>query len=154
MHSLYTRMLLLVLLGTIPAGMAAAVELTLPMQQASTGNYYIHAILNDHVETELLVDTGSGYVSLTGKTFSRLKQDAHTRFQRHITGVMANGRAVSVPIYRIRELRLTEECTLRDIEVAVLRGASRDILGLNALKQLQPITLRMDPPQLISNSCQ
>jgi hypothetical protein len=32
-----------------------------------------------------------------------------------------------------------------------MRNAKRDILGLSALRQLQPLTLQMDPPLLTAN---
>lgn len=125
---------------------------SLPMQQAKSGNFYVHATLSDEVESDFLLDTGSGYVSLSAKTFKRLK-GATKVFQRNITGVMANGKAVSVPVYRITELSLTEGCVLRDIEVAVFPNADRDILGLNALRRLQPFTMQMDPPMLKGAQC-
>ncbi|PCH61495.1 MAG: hypothetical protein COC05_00780 [Gammaproteobacteria bacterium] len=143
--------LLGMLLGT--QATAQALELSLPMQQASSGNFYIHATLNDRVESDFLLDTGSGYVSLSAKTFNKLKTDSATVFQRNITGIMANGKALSVPVYQIAELRLTPNCVLRDIEVAVFPHADRDILGLNALKRLQPFTMQMDPPMLTGSQC-
>jgi predicted aspartyl protease len=61
---------------------------------------------------------------------------------------MADGKRQRVPVYRIAELQLGEACMLHEVEVAVLRGASRDILGLSALRRLQPLTLQLDPPVL------
>lgn len=151
MH-LHRAIHLFFLLGLLPAGPGLGAH-ELPMQQAESGNFYLHATLNDGVETDLLLDTGSGYVTLSRNTFARLKNDAGTVFQRHITGVMANGRALSVPIYRIRELSLAEDCVLKDIEVAVLPNATRDILGLNALRQMQPFTLQLEPPVLSGSHC-
>lgn len=118
----------------------------IPLEAVKAGTFYVKASLDGFVDTDLLLDTGSGYVSLSKKTFDRIRNDETTVFQRNITGVMANGSAVSVPVYRIGELRLSSQCVLHDIEVAVFRNTSRDILGLNALMQLQPFTLQLDPP--------
>lgn len=118
----------------------------IPLEVAQAGTFYVKASLDGMVDTQLLLDTGSGYVSLSKATFNQIKNDSTTVFQRNITGVMANGHSMSVPVYLIGELKLSSQCILHDIEVAVFQNASRDILGLNALKQMQPITLQLDPP--------
>lgn len=130
---------------------AMAESVNIPLETAATGTFYVKAGLNAVVETELLLDTGSGYVSLSSKTFDRLTAGTHPEPERTITGLLADGKAVAVPIYRIAELKLGNDCVLRDVEVAVFRNGARDILGLNALKQLQPFTLQLDPPQLSAN---
>src|SRR5690606_10921861 len=104
----------LCLLGFLPLASPLGAH-ELPMRQAESGNFYLHAILNEEVETDLLLDTGSGYVTLSRRTFAQVKDDTGTVFQRDITGMMANGRALKVPVYRIRELSLSEDCVLRDI---------------------------------------
>ena len=139
----------IVLFSSAPARADTA---EIPMHEVRSGAFYIKGNLGGLVDTDLLLDTGSGYVSLSQQTFDLIRDDATTVFQRHITGIMANGRKESVPIYRIGELRLTSECILRNIEVAVFRSTSRDILGLNALMQIQPITLQLDPP-LMTATC-
>lgn len=123
----------------------------IPMQLMASGAFYVKASLDTHVHTEMLLDTGSGYVSLSDETFGKIRNEAGTVFQRFITGVMADGKAARVPVYLISELKLSEECVLHDVEVAVMRNAKRDILGLSALRQLQPLTLQMDPPLLTAN---
>lgn len=116
------------------------------MQLMASGAFYVKASLDSRVNTDMLLDTGSGYVSLSDETFGKIKDEPGTVFQRYITGMMADGKASRVPVYLISELKLSEHCVLRDIEVAVLRNATRDILGLSALRQLQPLTLQLDPP--------
>jgi predicted aspartyl protease len=123
----------------------------IPMQLMASGAFYVNASLDSRVNTEMLLDTGSGYVSLSDETFGKIKNEPGTVFQRFITGVMADGRAARVPVYLISELKLSEQCVLHDVEVAVMRNAKRDILGLSALRQLQPLTLQMDPPLLTAN---
>jgi predicted aspartyl protease len=137
------------LLATTP--ILAAQRNDIPMELVSSGAFYVKASLDSAVNTDMLLDTGSGYVSLSTATFGKIKDEPGTVFQRFITGVMADGKASRVPVYLISELRLTEQCVLHDVEVAVLRNSKRDILGLSALRQLQPLTLQMDPPVLTAN---
>lgn len=137
-------LVLLFTFGAVSASQAAPIDI--PLEAVQAGTYYIQASLDGMVDTRLLLDTGSGYVSLSKATFDRIRNDSTTVFQRNITGVMANGHSMSVPVYLIGELKLSSHCILRGIEVAVFQNASRDILGINALKQMQPITLQLDPP--------
>lgn len=130
---------------------ARAEPVAIALEAAASGTFYVNASLNAAIETELLLDTGSGYVSLSRRTFERVTAGTHPQPERTITGILADGNTVSVPIYRITELKLGSDCVLHDVEVAVFRNAARDILGLNALKQMQPFTLQLDPPQLSAN---
>lgn len=134
-------------------GMVFADALKLSILQADSGNFYVAASLSEGVQTPMLLDTGSGYVGLSRKTFRTIKDLPGTYFDRTITGIMANGRTQKVPIYRIEALTLSEDCVFRDIEVAVFPNADRDILGLNALKRMQSFTLQMDPPALVASGC-
>lgn len=139
---------LLLLLALVHSTAVKAEMAHIPLEAVQAGTFYVKANLDGVVDTDLLLDTGSGYVSLSKRTFDRIKDDVSTVFQRHITGVMANGSSVSVPVYRIGVLSLSSDCVLHDIEVAVFSNTSRDILGLNALKQIQPFTLQLDPPSM------
>jgi predicted aspartyl protease len=141
---LLSLMAALALAPLVQAGTPQAI----PLDAVQAGTFYLKARLDQSVHTDMLLDTGSGYVSLSSATFARVKDDPSTVFLRHITGVMANGRSMRVPVYSIAELQLSEQCVLRDVEVAVMKGASRDILGLSALRQMQPLTLQMEPPVL------
>jgi len=127
--------------------------IALDMHQAASGNFYVHATMAGAVETDLLLDTGSGYVSLSKATFDRISATSSPRFSRHIFGTMANGKVQKVPMYYLDELALSPECVLRNIEVAVFPRADRDILGLNALARLQPFTLELAPARLTSSHC-
>ena len=127
--------------------------ITLDMHQAESGNFYIHASLGEGIETDLLLDTGSGYVSVGKSTFDLIKESGNPRFSRHIYGRMASGKIEKVALYFVDELKLTGECILRDIEVAHFPKADKDILGLNALSRLQPFTMQLAPAKLTSANC-
>lgn len=133
------------------AAAAERFDYSVPMQQQKSGNYYVQGTLSDGVETEFLVDTGSGYVSLSRRTFSRIERQAE--YLRDIAGAMANGSVLKVRIYRVATLTLGD-CVLSDVEVAVLPGASRDILGLSALRRVEPFAMQLTPPRLIVSDCQ
>jgi clan AA aspartic protease (TIGR02281 family) len=139
------------LLWSIAAMPAAAGSVDIPLEAAATGTFYVKAGINAEVQTDLLLDTGSGYVSLSSRTFDRISAGTRPALERTITGILADGKSVSVPVYRIAELDLGAGCVLHNVEVAVFKNAARDILGLNALKQMQPFTLQLDPPQLSAN---
>lgn len=141
----------LALLAWLPT--ASADPVALDMARAESGNFYLHAGLGGAIETDMLLDTGAGYVSLSRDTFRRIQAESEPRFSRHIYGAMANGKVEKIPLYVIAELRLADNCVLRDIEVAVLAGADRDILGLNALTRLEPLTLQLSSNRLTSSGC-
>jgi len=58
-----------------------------------------------------------------------------------------------VPVYVIRSLTIGENCRLRNVEAAVFPGATRQILGLSALKKAAPFTFSFDPPHLTLSNC-
>jgi predicted aspartyl protease len=119
----------------------------LPLARSEAGTYYLQGTLDGKVNTDFLLDTGSGYVNLTEKTFGQIRNATTTEFRRHIRAAMANGKVVAVPVYSVKQLVLGS-CILEDIEVTVLPSASRDILGLNAIAIMQPLTIQLDPPAL------
>jgi predicted aspartyl protease len=126
---------------------------TAEMHRVESGNYYVQGIFGTGVETDLLVDTGSGYVALTRATFTRIKDLPGVTYLRNISGSMANGKQLNVPVYRVASLKLGESCVLTDVEVAVMPGATRDILGLSALRKVEPFALQLEPPVLYLTSC-
>lgn len=139
--------------SAVAAAAGHAESITLDMARSDSGNLYIHATLGNDTETDLLVDTGSGYVALSKNTFKQLSALKTPQFSRHIYGAMANGKVEKVPLYVLEQLKLSENCVLKDIEVAVFPRADRDILGLNALARLQPFTMQLQPAKLISGDC-
>jgi clan AA aspartic protease (TIGR02281 family) len=128
----------------------------LPLERAQSGNLYVDAQLGHQLETRMLLDTGSGYVSLTAATFRRLKRESLDSespvFSRRITGVMANGRSASVAVYRLPELTIGD-CVLEDVEAVVFPHAGENILGLSALRRVQPFTVDLDEGRLSGTAC-
>lgn len=129
-------------------------EHIVPLREHTSGQLYVEGVLSGGVETEFLVDTGSGYVALSKATFDRLRRHAPVEHVRDIYGEMANGKLLKVPVYRIGELSIGAACRLTDVEVVVLPSGARDILGVSALKRLEPFALEFSPPQLWVTDCE
>ncbi|MDT0635610.1 retropepsin-like aspartic protease [Spectribacter hydrogenoxidans] len=147
---------LALIIPLLVAGTAVAAERfshTASMQQVDSGNYYVHADFGNGVGAEFLVDTGSGYVALSRDTFKRLEGDTSIEYLRRITGRMANGELVTVPVYRVASLRLGGGCLLTDVEVTVMPGSKRNILGLSALRKAEPFAMQLSPPKLLLSNC-
>jgi predicted aspartyl protease len=136
-----------------PAALADRFGHSVDMVKVASGNYYVLGSLSETVEAKFLVDTGSGFVSLTADVFAKLRHLPGTRFTREIRGAMANGDVARVKIYRIDTLSLADQCVLHDVEVAVMPGSDRNILGLSALRQMAPFALELSPPRLLLSDC-
>lgn len=144
---------LIVFLAMQSAFPAMANQIDIAMQQAFSGGLYIQTILNDDIETDMLLDTGSSYVALSISTFNKLTEHAELKFSRKIYGAMANGEVEQVSLYILDKLQIAEDCILKNVEIALLPNADKDILGLNALALLQPFTLQLTPSILTSQNC-
>lgn len=123
------------------------------MEKLASGNFYVHGSLSDTAPADFLVDTGSGFVSITAALFTTIRRLPGTQYLREIRGTMANGTTQRVKIYRVAKLALADACVLHDIEVAVMPGANRNILGLSALRHVAPFALELNPPRLLLSDC-
>jgi len=130
-----------------------ASDVSLPMWQQGSGGYYLRGVFAGGVESDLLVDTGSSYVVLSRDTMARLKRDGATAYLRTIRGATAAGRVMQVKVYSVSELALGDRCVLHNIEAVALPGADRDILGLSALRRLQPFAMQFEPAVLSVSAC-
>lgn len=141
------------LLGSGGAQAEEGDEFSVPLVPQPSGAFYVEGTLGGDVATELLVDTGSSYVALSRKTFAELERRNVTTYLRSIHGATATGRSVRARVYEVSELALGEDCVLESVEVVVLPGSDRDILGLSALRRVQPFTFDLEPLALRFGSC-
>lgn len=143
------------LLGCILAGAAGGQEFgtTVPMTGKGLATYYVSAEVAELAATDFLVDTGSGYLTLNEQTLALLLETGGARYLRDLTGILADGNRLVVPVYSVRELRIGGRCTLRDVEAAVFPGRTRQILGLSALNRAAPFIFSVEPPQLVLSHC-
>lgn len=142
-----------ILLGIGAAQAEEAGDFSVPLVPQPSGAFYVEGTLGGVVAAELLVDTGSSYVVLSRKTFAALERSEATTYLRSIHGTTATGRSVRAKVYEVSELALGEDCVLESVEVVVLPGSDRDILGLSALRRVQPFTFDLDPMALRFGSC-
>jgi len=144
-----------ILLGSMtPSTRAANPDgFTIPMHNRGASTFYVKAKLGSLQDTELMVDTGSGYMTINEESLARLKQQGEATFVKKIGGILANGSKLVVPVWRIEHLSLNGGCELHGVEAAVFPGKTRQILGLSALKKAGRMTLSFDPPQLTLRHC-
>lgn len=82
-----------------------------------------------------------------------LKSNGLARFMMHLRGRMADGSEREFPVYSIESISIGDACWLRDVEVAVLPGNTRPILGLNVLQRAAPFIFSFEPPRLVLSHC-
>ncbi len=126
---------------------------SIPMQIRNNHNFYVDSSIEGAGLTSLLVDTGSGYSTITEKTLRSLQKTGKAVYLKKLKGVLADGSVQKVSVYRISGINIGQNCHIRDIEVAVFPSASREILGLNTLSKVAPFTFSMDPPFLSLSNC-
>jgi len=154
MVSIFIRysVLLLCLLVTLTAW-AGDFDTAIPMREGGKSAYYVPGELAGFGDVELMVDTGSGYLTINKETLAVLKREGNAYYQRDLKGTLANGDTMVVPVYTVSGLNIGGVCQLMDVEAAVFPGATRLILGLNALSKAAPFIFSVDPPKLTLSNC-
>ncbi len=125
----------------------------IPLIDKGVATYYVRGTIADVDHVDLLVDTGAGYSAINERTLRKLERAGVAKHVRDIEARLANGNHTVVPIYRISKLNIGGDCEVHDIEVAVLPGNTRCILGLDTLKRLAPFMVSVDPPRLSVSNC-
>jgi predicted aspartyl protease len=128
-------------------------SITVPMESKGRATYYVKGEIGGHGDVDLLVDTGSGYLTINEVALEDLLREKRADYRRNLRGVLADGRELEVPVYSISALRIGEQCWLNDVEAAVFPGKTRFILGLSALAKAGPFIFRFDPPTLVLSRC-
>ncbi|MBT2970287.1 MAG: hypothetical protein B6D72_14045 [gamma proteobacterium symbiont of Ctena orbiculata] len=124
-----------------------------PMYSKGASTYYIAGKIGDMPATEFMVDTGSSYMTINEVTLAELQANGNPRYLRELKGILANGDELSVPVYTITNVRIGDECLLKEVDVAVFPGKTRQILGLSALTKTAPFIFSTQPPQLQLSNC-
>lgn len=123
------------------------------LHPVSTGTYTIAIQFAPEIKEEFLLDTGASMVMINHKLFKSISQRQNTILTGKVAANMASGRVTSIPTYEIPSLILANGCDVGPLEVAVLRGATRNLIGLNALEKLGRITLDLQDTKLIAADC-
>ncbi|SCZ57323.1 retropepsin-like aspartic protease family protein [Thiohalomonas denitrificans] len=132
-----------------PAEFATAV----PLHDKGISTYYVRGSIDGLGDVEFLVDTGAGHTTINEETLTILKERQLASYSRDLTGILADGSRMRVPVYHIASIELGG-CQLQNIEAAVFPGRTRFLLGMNALKQAAPFAFVTEPkPQLALSNC-
>ncbi len=147
--------LFLLAIGSMPLGAGAAdLATVVSLRDRGAETYYVEAGFLGGVADEFMVDTGSGYLVINEVTLAALKQHRQASYVRTVSGIMANGAQMTVPVYRVDGFRVGCCCVVQNIEAAVFPGTRRQILGLSALKKLAPFALSVEPAHLTLSNCE
>ena len=150
--SLYVAPCALLLLTTLPVH-ATDFGTRVPMKEKAAETFYVPAHIEGFGDTEFMVDTGSGYVTINEQTLALIKKRGIARYVKSLQGVLADGSEINVPVYTIKRLQIGGSCWLHEVEAAVFPGTSRQILGLSALRKAAPFIFSVDPPELALSHC-
>jgi len=134
-------------------GRASAAGREIPLHSKGTATFYVSGSIDEVIESDFLVDTGSGYVTIDPDTLTRLRRKGSAKFVRKISAVLADGSETVVPVYRLAALKLGGSCTIQNVEAAVIPGSNAHILGLSALGKAAPFAISLDPPTLTLSGC-
>jgi predicted aspartyl protease len=135
------------------AGQTTALNALIPMYDKGASTYYVKGGIRGAGETEFMVDTGSGYVTINQYTLAILKKKGQATYVKNILARLADGQKRIYPVYLINTIRLGKNCILKNIEAAVLPGKTRNILGLSGLKKTGGFSVSFAPPRLTLNAC-
>jgi predicted aspartyl protease len=126
---------------------------SIPMREKGSATYYVTTEIHGLGSVDLMVDTGSSYTTINEETLAVLLQQQRADYVSDLEGMLADGTRLMLPIYSIRSMNIGGQCPLRDIEVAVFPGNTRQILGLSTLRQASPFIFSMNPPELVLSNC-
>lgn len=124
-----------------------------PMHLKGASTFYIQGRIGEMPPTDFMVDTGSSYMTINEETLASLRETEKPLYLHDLTGVLANGDHMRVPVYSVSRVQLGDGCMLEEVEVAVFPGNTRQILGLSALSKAAPFVFSTDPPQLQLSNC-
>lgn len=132
---------------------AAEFDSSISMTDKGASTFYVPCIIEGYGEVDLMFDTGSSYMTINEKMLTVLKGRGHATFVKKLDARMADGSRSIIPLYRLSRIQLGGNCALHNVEAAVMPGATRNLLGLNALKMAGPFIFYANPPRLVLSHC-
>ena len=145
-----------IILGVIllPAALFASdFDTTIPAYDKGKIAYYISSSVGKNEKVEFMIDTGAGHSAITETTLNKLRTQVKVEFVKNVAGTLANGAKLALPLYRVASMQIGAECTINDVKVVVLPNATRNIIGMSALKKVAPFALTTNPPRLLLSNC-
>jgi clan AA aspartic protease (TIGR02281 family) len=134
-------------------GMSKEFDTKISIQEKGAVTYYVVGQVKGYHETDFMIDTGSGYTAINETMLKKLREQNNIEYMTTVSGIMANGKRTSLPVYRIASINIGGKCILNNIKAVILPGNTRNILGLSALKKVAPFAISMNPPELILSHC-
>jgi gag-polyprotein putative aspartyl protease len=124
-----------------------------PLHSVGTATYYVGGDIEGYGSTQLLIDTGSSYSTISEQTLDILVAKGTARYVKTLQGTLANGKVMTVPVYLVSGINIGGNCFIREIEVAVFPARMRPVLGLSALRKVAPFVFSLNPPNLALSHC-
>ena len=146
------RLVLCLLPGACSNAVAMDFDHQVPLMISPGGSFYVTSHVAG-IEADFLVDTGAGYVTVDSKLFRALRKESAVREVRRVAARLANGKLKPVTVYEVEHFVIGEGCNVGPVEVAVLEGAGRNLLGLSALTRAAPFAVHTSPPALALSGC-
>ncbi len=146
-------LLAVLLAGATRLAVAGEFDTTVDMRANSATTFYVKGQIAGLGEVDLMVDTGSGYMTINEEMLTDLQSAGRARYVKQLRGRLANGNEMNVPVYAIEALSIGNGCWLNNVEAAVFPGKTRAILGLNALQRAAPFIFSFEPPRLVLSNC-
>ena len=130
-----------------------AADINVPIDTSQSGNLYVGAVINSSVRSQFLVDTGAGMITLDRALFKQIAREGTVEKTGEIAARLANGKFETMSLYKVQSFSIGENCDLGEMEVAVMKRAGRNILGLSALMKAAPFSIHANPMELILSGC-
>ena len=147
---------LLVLLLSSSTNICLAEEVkhsSIELHPVSTGTFTLSGTLAPATKAEFLFDTGASIVMINKKLFKQIRKHHKPVSKGKVAANMANGHVKIIPIYELPSFVLSNGCDVGPIEVAVVKGATRNLIGLNALSKLGRITIDIQEGNISTTEC-
>mgnify|MGYP001821881387 FL=1 len=122
------------------------------LERSGAGSLYIQAEIGG-VPARFLVDTGAGMVTVDRALFKRMRASGDVREVRQVAARLANNRLQLMTVYEVSRLLVGGSCNLGPIEIAVMDGKGRNLMGLSALGRAAPFTIHTSPPSITLSGC-
>lgn len=151
--SLSTVALAGLLFASAHSASATDFDAEVPLVRHASGNLYVDGELAPGIAAEFLLDTGAGVVSVSEALFDRLSDRTHVEPAGRVAARLANGRFQAMNLYKVASFRIGGSCEIGPVEIAVMPGSDRNILGLSALSKAAPFAVHVTPPKLVLSGC-
>lgn len=132
----------------------AADMVAVALMPHAAGTYYADVSVGSTETSSYLVDTGASHVTVEKRNIKALLDRGEAVYLKEMSGLLADGQRVQLPVYRVQSLRIGKRCHYRQVEVVAVADGTRCVLGLSALRMAAPLTFVTEPPQLLLSHCE